>query len=277
MFALVGLLIVPLLAGCDAVAPEVKTLQQQVTALIEWKATAQGDINTAKSTAGGLSGQVNNAISDVNSLRAQVNAMGPNTSYTKAEVDAKIAAATVATNAAIATAIAAHVAATPGGGAGTPIVPGTISDKAELLDSDGDLELWLEYVYPNSNLASYDTRFKNDDIEFGLVVKNVGTSRREYSLSVKLTPDDNVIVSDNLTDIEWDGERHSDLWVFERAQPDLTVATKVPVYFNTDQDNYGRISAATLDKFVLIISLAETSSGSTDWKVKFSITDETDN
>jgi hypothetical protein len=274
--ALSGLLVIPLFVGCDAVAPEVKTLQTQMAAIIEWKAQAQADINTAKSTAGGLSGQVNNAVNDVNSLRSQINNLPANNSYTKAEIDAK----DVAITAQIATAIAAHLAANhSGSGSGTGTGSGsggTISDKAKLLATDGELELWLEYVYPDSDLSTYDTRFKNDDVEFGLAVKNIGTYRHEYSLSVKLTPEDDVVVTGILpdnsgTDIEWDGERHTDLWIFSRA---VTTLSTSPVYLTTDPDNNGRISAGTIDKFVFIISLAETSSGSSDWKVKFDITEE---
>ena len=276
--ALGGLLIVPLLAGCDAVAPEVKTLQTQMAAIVEWKATAQADINTAKSTAGALSGQVNNAVNDVNSLRSQINSLPANNSYTKVDIDNKLLAETATIDAKVAAAMAAHLLAKHSGtGTGTGTgTGGTISAEATLIATDGDLELWLEYVSPNSDLGAYDTRFKNDDIEFGLAVKNTGTYRGEYSLSVKLTPDDNVVVA-NTNDIEWDGTCHSDLWLFSRAQADLTTATKIPVYFNTDPDNLGRISAGTTDKFSLVISLAETSAGSTDWKVKFDITDETGN
>lgn len=269
-----GLLVVPLLAGCDAVAPEVKTLQTQVEALITWKSSAQTEINRAISTSGSLDSKVNNAVTDVNSLKSQISNLPANNSYTKAEIDAK----DVAIEAKIAAALAAHLLAKhSGSGTGTGTgtgTGGTISDVAELIASDGELELWLEYVYPNSDLNTYDTRFKNDDVEFGLSVKNTGTYRHEYSLSVKLTPEDDVVVSDNLTDLEWDGERHTDLWIFSRAQANLALATDVPVYFNTDPDNNGRISAGTTDKFVFIISLAETSSGSSDWKVKFDITEE---
>ena len=85
LVALAGLLLVPLFVGCDAVSPEVKTLQGQVAALIDWKTQAQADINTAKSTAGALNGQVNNAVNDVSSLRSQIATMGPNTSYSKSD------------------------------------------------------------------------------------------------------------------------------------------------------------------------------------------------
>lgn len=263
--ALAGLLIVPLFAGCDAVAPEVKTLQQQVAALVEWKATAQADINTAKSTAGSLSGQVSSATSDVNSLRSQINSMGPNTSYTKAEVDAKIAAATTAANAAIDTKIAAHLAATgsgSGSGTGTGGTGGsgsTISDVAVLLSSDQSIELWLEWVDPNKNLNDYETRFANE-VEFQFAVKNKDTATHKYSIELRLTPEEHTVVTLPPTYISttlgtWDITQNSTTHV-------VTMMTATE----------GRISRETTDKYNFRLELDQTPS--VYWKVKAYISQE---
>ena len=118
LVALAGLLLVPLFVGCDAVSPEVKTLQGQMAALIDWKAQAAADINTAKTTAGALSGQVNSATSDVASLRSQIANLPANNSYTKADVYTK-----AEVDKAITDAIAAHVKATPAVNPYNPINP----------------------------------------------------------------------------------------------------------------------------------------------------------
>lgn len=267
--ALVGLLIVPLFAGCDAVAPEVKTLQTQVAALIEWKATAQADINTAKSTAGALSGQVNSTASDIQSLRSQVNNLPANNSYTKAEVDAKMAAIATDYAAKIAAAVAAIPPSSGGSGSGSGSGSGgTVTAGSTLLSTDGDLELWLRWVDPNKDLNGYNMRFGSSEAEFALTVKNKSTdSTRKFSIEIRFSPDDDVTVASTP---EYINDTMGD-WALSRT--DIASRTKNTVTLNTL--DIGRISRNTSDNYNLRLQLNETA-GSGYWKVKFYITQEDD-
>jgi hypothetical protein len=259
--ALSGLLVIPLFVGCDAVAPEVKTLQTQMAAIIEWKAQAQADINTAKSTAGGLSGQVNNAVNDVNSLRSQINNLPANNSYTKAEIDAKITAAVAAATADYTAKIAAIGSGSGSGSGGSSSGSGTVGSGAKLLSSDQDLELWLEWVDPNKDLNAFATRFTNE-VEFSLSVKNKSVdSTRKFDIEMRLTPEEDTVVTLPPTYLS----TTMGTWTVSRSPNTLRNAM-----IFTSPSTSGRISRNSTDKYNLRLQMVTTPS--VYWKVRFYIT-----
>jgi hypothetical protein len=182
--------------------------------------------------------------------------------YTKTEVDAAI---TAAVNAAVTKAVddlkveKPWLTGTPSGSGGSST---TIRANSTMVSSDGELELWLEYIDPNRT----DMRFSSD-VEFALAIKNKDVTTRKYSLEIRLTPDVTVTVAAAPTTMT--ARPDMGAWILERT--DIGTSSKNAVTLSTT--SVGRISREAIDKYVLRVRLNETAS-SAYWKAKFYLTEE---
>lgn len=149
-----------------------------------------------------------------------------------------------------------------GTGTGPSVPIGTISDRAVLLSSDRDIELWLEWVDPNKNLSAYETRFANE-VEFQFSIKNKSLdTTRKFTIEMRLTPEEDTVIVLPPTYIS----TTMGTWIVERS----VNSGQNPVTLNSPSGTTaGRISRNTVDKYNFRLQIAQTPS--VYWKVRFYI------
>ncbi|MFA5306537.1 MAG: hypothetical protein WC365_03745 [Candidatus Babeliales bacterium] len=263
LFIGIVVLAVPLMACSESAPPAQSTWMSEVEAM--WKATptwnAYGD-------------QIKN-LQDQMSKKADMSLVtelikagggGGGNSYSKDEVYTKDQV-----NSTVATAIdnlkKDQSWITKSSSSTTPTSSTTISDNAKLLDSDGDLELWLEWVDPDRD----EIRFSSNFVDFQIAIKNLSTTTDKYTLELRFTPDTSVTVNpltganpSTITDRPDMGT-----WTMDG---DRTVASKSAVTFYSAE---GRISREAIDKYTITIKIDEPDNKAY-WAKKFYIVEVTD-
>lgn len=73
-------------------------------------------------------------------------------------------------------------------------------DYGELIDHDGDLELWLDSMEPASDPFKMSTG--GDDVLFDIVIVNKDDRSHKFDLSIRLSPEDDVEVNPTTFDVD---------------------------------------------------------------------------
>jgi hypothetical protein len=210
----------------------------------------------------------------VDTMEVKVNASGAGNSYdrsqlyTKAEVDAAISAAITALKTATdQTWIKAKTGTSTGGTGGT-----VAGEYGELVDTDGDLELWLEKVSGDVSDVLI-TRNGVSDGRFDLVVVNKDASAsHDFRISLSLTPDSDVILYDSTgafnttrTSITPSGGL---LFTVSRVN-----SSRNPLY--AYQSNEGRITKGDNEDYTIFITVDQLSASTsiTEWDYSLTIDD----
>jgi len=182
--------------------------------------------------------------------------------YTKAEVDAAVAAAVAALKADQAW-IEGRTTTT---GAGT-----TVGDYGELIDEDGDLQLWLEEVGGDAS-DELRTRDGTNEARFDFIVVNLDDSSHDFKIDLEFEPED------GKTTLNIDLAVASTKAVAS-GNLDYKAATRSPQP-NADsilrfgQDNQGRILKGDVEDFTVWITVEQTAGGVTDWEYDIRIKDK---
>ncbi len=164
-------------AGADSLASKLAAMQATIlqhTSVID---SLKSDLNqkASKSEIDDLNRKINNLPQGGTSSDV----------YTKAQVDEKIAAA-----------ITALKNEKPWGTYTTPAGT-TAGEFGELVDTDGDLELWLEKTSGDvSDVFVTRNGVCSGRFDFIVVNKDAGSSH-DYRISIALTPDSDVILQDS--------------------------------------------------------------------------------
>jgi hypothetical protein len=237
----------------------------QDTAIAEVKRSIQS-VDSAKAA----TSDFNTLKGRVDTIDVKVNASGAGNSYdktvlyTKSEVDA-----------AIATAITNLKADTNqswikgGGGSGGG---GTVEGEyGELVDSDGDLELWLEKVSGDVSDVLV-TRNGVCDGRFDLVVVNKDTSSsHNFRISLSISPDSDVILQDGAVFNTTKNVITSSgglLFTVSRVN-----SARNPLY--AYQSNEGRITKGDVEDYTIFLTVDQLSASVavTEWDYSFTIDD----
>jgi hypothetical protein len=141
----------------------------------------------------------------------------------------------------------------------TTTTTGTISDYAKLMDSDGELELWLEWTDPDRD----DIRFSSNSVDFQVAVKNKSDSTCKYTIEMRFTPDVEVAVSSLSTDAtQIPNPNGSPSTITER--PDMGTWTMEGARYPDGSKSAitlvsaeGRISRNAIDKYTITLRLSE--------------------
>ena len=190
-------------------------LQQQVSNVQEGKANA--------STVTALQGRVTTLEG-----QSSANTYTKGQLYTQEQVDAQIAAAVK------------KLKDDQAWITGTGDTSGTVTgDYGGLVDSDLDLELWVERTDP----ASDPMRFNDgkDSAEFEIVVVNTEDTYHDFRLYLRMTPEDSVnCASDNETKIA--SYPSTGAWTVTRD--DWDTSNRGAIYFSMDSDDtIGKLKA----------------------------------
>lgn len=198
--------------------------------------------------------------------RSGANSYDKTVLYTKTEVDAQIAAAI--------TALKASTDQTwIKGGTGTHTTPaGTVAGEyGELVDTDGDLELWLEKVSGDVSDV-FVTRNGVCDGRFDLVVVNKDTSSsHNFRISLSLSPDSDVILQDGAVfNITKNTITSSGGLLFTVSRVN---SVRNPLY--AYQSNEGRITKGDVEDYTIFLTVDQSSASVavTEWDYSLTIDD----
>ena len=258
------LLLIPLLVfgfGCVSTdtAPAADSLASRINALTDTVTKHTSVIDALKADV-----EKKATKTELDDLTRKVNNL-PQSSSTPADVYTK-----AQVNQAIADAIDKLKTDKPWGTTSTTTTTttGTIVDYAKLLDSDGDLELWIEWIDPNRD----DIRFSSNYVDFQVAIKNKSDATRKYTLELRFTPDVEVAVA-SLSDVSPStitDRPDMGIWTMEGNRwPD---ATKGAVTFVSEE---GRISRNAIDKYIITVKIQE-GTQTAYWTKKFYIAEVTD-
>ena len=137
---------------------------------------------------------------------------------------------------------------------------GTTGEYGELVDTDGDLELWLERVNPSSD----PMRFGGNEATFELVVVNKSDSSEYYNLMLRFTPEATVQITLGTSTVNCYPSGLS-LWTITRASD--TVSTTNPVYVG----NSSKVWAGKNDTTNLMLAVKLTEGAYQYWDYKMTI------
>lgn len=259
--AILGLLVllIPLLAlGCETGTPT------QTASLFVTAETYNAGINAMQGQLNGKANQtdLNTMATDVATLKGQGagNTYTKGELYTRAEVDAAIAAAVAALKA-NQTWITGTTHTTP---AGT-----TAGEYGELIDTDGDLELWLDRVSGEVEDVFFSRNGQSAEGRFDLIVVNKDTgSSHDFTISLNLSPDADVELDMAVTATKVEA---SSGYTFSLTRTN-TARNPLMVF----QSNTGRVTKGDIEDFTIWLTLKQTSATTSpvEWDYDFSIKDK---
>jgi len=251
------------LVGCEETVPTTPgvSVDTRLVNLETWKTS----IDTAmakKAEAATVTGNSNR----IATLEGQsvANTYSKTELYTQAQVDAQIAAAVKALKADQSW-ITGRTSA-----AGT-----TVGDYGELVDTDGDLELWLDRVSGDAS-DILRTNGGSNDARFDLVVVNTDASEsHDFKISIEFEPDTDVTLKEYITDTSVScGTGHtcvsaSGYLKFLASRADEGKRSSLRI----EQTNTGRITRGDVEDYTIQVYIEQTTSGWMDWEYYLNIRD----
>lgn len=247
-------LVMPLtVMGCETTAPATTTPLFVTTEAFNAKVNELTTLINTKANQGALNTQVER----IDKFTGQVDTYTKAELYTQAQVNAQIAAAVAALKADQAWV----TGTTTTSAAGT-----TVGEYGELVDTDGDLELWLERV---SGAASDELRTRDgiNEARFDFIVVNKDTaSSHDFKIYLEFEPDIDVILDMAVTE------------TYATASGGLMyTAVRSPNsgrgILRIDPTNDGRILKGDVEDYTVWLTVKQTTIGSIDWEMSFRVDD----
>lgn len=144
-------------------------------------------------------------------------------------------------------------------------------DYGELIDTDGDLELWLEQVSGDVS-DEFRTRQGDNEGRFDLIVVNLDDSSHDFRIYFDFEPDVTVVLSDNST-------------VFNTTKTearasgglDFTVSRSPNSgrsLLSADQSNNGRILKGDAEDYTVWVTIDQVDDKVVDWEYDIRIKDK---
>ena len=258
------LLLIPVLIfsgfGCVSTdAPAGESLASQLKALQDTVTKHTSVIDSVKADM-----EKKATKTEIDDLTRKVNNL-PQSSATPADVYTK-----AQVNQAIADAIDKLKADKPWGTYTTPA--GTIAgDYGELIDTDGDLELWLEKT---SGIATDDIRTTNATADsqmarFDFVVRNKDTSSaHDFKINLMFYPDTSVLLNMGGGETRYSASGNL-LYTVSRDQPAAANTNPLSLY----QSNEGRILKGDTEDYTVWLYIGQSTATSVVWDWTITIDD----
>ena len=263
LLAILGLVILCFgLVGCEETeptAPSTTSVDTRLVNLEVWKVGVDGNISTLTNTmANKAETSTVTAISNrVGALEGQsaANTYPKTQLYTQAEVDALIQA--------LKDDQSWITGRTPTGT--------TTGDYGELVDTDGDLELWLDRVSGDAS-DILRTKVGSNSARFDLVVVNTDASEsHDFKIDIEFEPDTNVaLVNYNPTTC---GSGHTCVSASGYLKFLVSRTDEVRSSLRIEQTNTGRITKGDVEDYTIQIYVEQGTGDWIDWEYYLNIRD----